>query len=175
MAPDNPKPQPVTLSTAKPNDAADIVGAHYAAVHSSAAAYYTADILNNWSNPVSPERIARFVKTVGDPDKIVLVAKCGDQLAGFGLVEVSAQYLGAIYVHPDFGGLGVGSRILGQLERVAMERGVAKLRLDASLNARAFYEKHGYRVLRSGTHELDNGVSMACLKMKKTLKRDPAA
>jgi len=49
-----------------------------------------------------------------------------------------------LYVHPAVVGQGVGSMLIDALEKLAGGRGVAKLSVDASDNARGFFEKRGY-------------------------------
>ncbi len=41
--------------------------------------------------------------------------------------------------------------------------------MDASLNAEAFYRRHGYETLGPAEHVLDSGVRMACIRMCKAL------
>jgi putative acetyltransferase len=64
---------------------------------------------------------------------------------------------------------GVGSGILVRLEQLALGHGVEELRLDSSLNAEAFYQRHGYEVVERGVHRLGTGREMAAIKMKKRL------
>jgi putative acetyltransferase len=47
-------------------------------------------------------------------------------------------------VHPAAAGQGVGAMLVDALEKFAGARGAAKLAVDASDNARAFFEKRGY-------------------------------
>jgi hypothetical protein len=55
------------------------------------------------------------------------------------------------------------------LESIARSSGLAQLTLDASLNSVPFYEHAGYTHARSKDHELDAGVSMPCMAMRKEL------
>ncbi len=77
--------------------------------------------------------------------------------------------LRAVYVHPSAGRRGVGARILQKLEKLTTERGVEHLALDASLNAEAFYTRHGYEAGERTTHEFHSGASVSCIKMTKQL------
>ena len=49
-----------------------------------------------------------------------------------------------LYVHPAAAGQGVGQLLLDALEKLAGSRGTPKLVVDASDNARGFFEKRGY-------------------------------
>jgi putative acetyltransferase len=50
-----------------------------------------------------------------------------------------------LYVAPESAGQGVGAGLLDLLEGLMRERGFPSVRLEASLNARGFYLRRGYR------------------------------
>lgn len=79
----------------------------------------------------------------------------------------------AVYVHPDTAREGVGTALLGDLERQAREEGCATLGLTASTNAVPFYAHHGYERVRERTHEFsgheDTGVEGTVVEMRKPL------
>lgn len=79
----------------------------------------------------------------------VAVAREGNQLAGFGIMEYHDEHahLCLFAVHTVYRQRGIGSQLLAWLERVAIDSGVAVIRLEARAEnsaARAFYRKHGY-------------------------------
>ena len=41
--------------------------------------------------------------------------------------------------------------------------------MDASLNAEAFYLRHGFAVVERGEHTLTTGARMRCVKMQKAV------
>jgi hypothetical protein len=45
--------------------------------------------------------------------------------------------------------------------------------MAASINAEAFYARHGFAVVERGTHRLHSGVEMACVRMRKALAGAP--
>ncbi len=47
----------VRIDSAKGQDAAEIVEIHHAAVHQTAGSFYSDEVLNGWSRPVSNDRI----------------------------------------------------------------------------------------------------------------------
>jgi predicted GNAT family N-acyltransferase len=47
-------------------------------------------------------------------------------------------------VERELRGAGVGSQLLGEAERIARERGTARMMMHAQTQARGFYEAHGY-------------------------------
>jgi hypothetical protein len=49
---------------------------------------------------------------------------------------------------------GVGAAILSRLEEAAVKRGALRLQLQSSINAEAFYARHGYQAFERTTHRL---------------------
>jgi len=76
-----------------------------------------------------------------------LLAERGDKLRGFASVTSDA-YLDTLYVHKDHQKEGVGTSLLQEVIKYAKERGRSEIYTDASLTARPFLEKHGFRTTR---------------------------
>lgn len=82
---------------------------------------------------------------------VFLVAEVGGRVVGYCLAYKNrgASYIENIAVMGDYRGLGLGSRLLSEVERVLAESGVEEVYLAVkSWNTSAvnFYLKHGYRV-----------------------------
>jgi GNAT superfamily N-acetyltransferase len=75
----------------------------------------------------------------------------------------------AVYVDPAVAGTGVGSAILEHLEAVARDRGLDSLGLHSSVNARSFYEAHGYEPVTELTFEFGVEVEGPSVEMCKDL------
>ncbi|HEX4047914.1 MAG TPA: GNAT family N-acetyltransferase, partial [Elusimicrobiota bacterium] len=159
----------VGIRTADQADAEAIVKVHFAAVQETAGPFYPIDILADWSPEPDEKRRRRIRDALSKGEELFLVAEDRSGIIGFGVIVPGAQELRALYVHPRAGRRGIGKRLLDELERQAILRRVPVLRMDASLNAEAFYRKHGYQTLGPGTHPLWNGREMECVKMQKTL------
>jgi len=91
------------------------------------------------------------------------------KIIGFGSIVPNNSELRALHVLAEHGRKGVGRAIVDQLESWAREAGVKDLRLDASINAIAFYEAIGFISLERGEHRTPSGLSMACMRMSKIL------
>lgn len=65
--------------------------------------------------------------------------------------------LQALYIRPDFGRCGIGSRIVAAVEKAALPRGLSHLTANAALNAAAFHPKNGFEVLGPSTLQLSPG------------------
>jgi len=51
------------------HDVEAIIRIHYAAVHQTAAGYYSETILDNWSEPLSQNRVDRISADISHPEK----------------------------------------------------------------------------------------------------------
>lgn len=161
---------PITIEPAKPEDAQALLEIHAAAVHQTAAPYYSQEILDNWSRlPITGDRIKRArQRWIEHPDRRVIVARHNGHVVGYGFIHTGGE-LQSLFIHPRYGRRGIGASILATLEGEAIALGLTDLRLNASLNAAAFYQKQGFEVIESGVHQLASGQEMACIKMYKAL------
>jgi DNA-binding MarR family transcriptional regulator len=86
-----------------------------------------------------------------EPAGLLLVARLGDRPLGCGALKLHGTMPAEIkrmWVAPDARGLGVGRRLLDELERAARARGVATVRLETNRNlseAVDLYRSSGYR------------------------------
>jgi putative acetyltransferase len=160
----------ITVRIARIEDARGILEAHYSAVHETAARDYSIEIRRAWATPVTPERIDQYLKHAL-PNETTLVADVDERIVGFGAIVESNNELRAVYVCAEFGGQGVGSAVLRELERIAKARGCRELHMDSSLTGAPFYLHHGYEETGRGVHTLSSGGKMACVRMRKALVR----
>ena len=72
-----------------------------------------------------------------------LVATDGEEIIGFGDIN-KAGYLDRLFVHSDYQRKGIATAICNQLEQAVQGRIVT----HASITARPFFEKRGYRVIK---------------------------
>jgi putative acetyltransferase len=161
----------IRIEPAQAEDAARLLEIHAAAVHQTAAPYYSAEVINSWSRlPITSDRTERVKQRwIENPDQRVVVARQANQVVGFGMINKNSQLQG-LYVHPNFGRCGIGGKILAALEQIAASLGLSYIKADASINAEAFYIKQGFEVIEYGTYQLGSGQEMDCVKMQKTLK-----
>jgi putative acetyltransferase len=70
----------------------------------------------------------------------------GDRPAGFVTLEADG-HLDMLYVHAELQGRGIATALLRCAEGSARSRGLARLFTEASITARPFFERRGFRVL----------------------------
>lgn len=72
-----------------------------------------------------------------------------------GLIAIKGSELNQLYIHTDYQGTGIGSRLLN----LAKELSPGKLQLftfEVNKKARAFYEKHGFKIIGRGFENEEN-------------------
>jgi ribosomal-protein-alanine N-acetyltransferase len=124
----------VTIRLASEHDAADIAALSRSAIEHGLP----------WS--WHPHRVAA---AIADPDTNVIVARGVEALIGFGIMEYEDEtaHLVLFAVDGPARRIGLGSRLLAWLEKVAATGGIGEIRVEARADnaaAIAFYEKHGY-------------------------------
>jgi len=97
----------------------------------------------------APGRVAASVRS---PNAIVIVARAGDRIAGFGIMRYGDDdaHLDLLGVDQDYQRGGVGRRLVEWLEKPALVAGISAVFLEVRVRNRAgqaFYERLGYREL----------------------------
>jgi putative acetyltransferase len=95
------------------------------------------------------------------------IAAFGNLPAGFADLE-SDGHLDMMFVHPDFQGRGVATALLAQVEAAAHELGLTEIFTEASITARPFFERRGFKVIEQQIVAVD-GQPLVNFKMKKPL------
>ncbi len=74
---------------------------------------------------------------------LTLVATFGGAAVGFASLADNSR-IDMLYVHPAAAGQGAGAMLCDALEKLAVARGSKELKVEASDNARRFFEKRGF-------------------------------
>ena len=102
-----------------------------------------------------------------------LVAVNGSRLVGYGNVD-DTGYIDHLYVRWDCQRQGIASGILQALEIRCRELSLSAATVHASITAKPFFEKHGYKVIREQLVELC-GAMFINYAMSKELTAGKAA
>lgn len=86
-----------------------------------------------------------------------------------GMLDVATTEIGAIFVHPDYMGRGIGRLLMAHLEGLAQAAGLTHITLDATLNAAAFYRSCGFAGDDQGIYHSPSGLQLACVPMRKAV------
>ena len=166
----NPVQMTVNVRQMRSEEAQSFLEVLRAAVRGIAARDYPPSIVESWAPlPITDEAIERVL---ANPEKeLRIVAEVNGEIVGIGAIVIETSELRACYVAPKAARMGIGSALVSEIERIAREHGVTCLHLDSSITAEPFYRALGYEVQESGEHILSSGERMACVKMRKRLRR----
>lgn len=122
----------------RPSDCKCLTELFYDTVHTINAKDYTEEQLNVWATgKVNLDEWNRSLS-----EHYAVVAVVDNVIAGFGDIDQTG-YLDRLYVHKDYQQQGVAAAICDELEKAVS---VQIITTHASITARPFFEKRGYRV-----------------------------
>jgi putative acetyltransferase len=148
----------------RPTDKRHLQQLFFDTVHTVNARDYTPEQLMVWA-PVEPDR---DLWTSMETQHCFIVEH---QKVIVGFTSLSQEgWLNFLYVHKDFQGRGIASNLLKQLERLARKKGFECLKTEASITARGFFEKTGFRVLTEN-RKTKNGQEIRNFTMEKSLPK----
>lgn len=102
-----------------------------------------------------------------------IVAEINGIVVGFGDMDKKG-YLDRLYVHKNYQNRGIADAIVNKLEEQSFVRGIVSFSTNASITAKVFFEKHGYRTVRRNTI-VRNDMELINYTMKKTLSNEQTA
>lgn len=150
-----------TLREAQPHEFADLRALYNAAVHQLASRHYSAAQCAAWA-PAQYDAEAWQHRLAANPPWVA----CTDGIiAGFidlhpdGLIDLC-------FVHPQFAGRGIGSRLLQHVLRQAEAKALPRLYADVSLSAESLFTRHGFVVTQRQTVSL-RGQTFANARMER--------
>lgn len=121
------------------SDCRELIELFYNTVHTINAKDYTAKQLNAWATVQID--FQKWNQSLQEHYSVVAVEN--SMILGFGDIDASG-YLDRLYVRADHQGKGVATAICDQLERAVN----GKITTHASITAKPFFEKRGYKVVK---------------------------
>jgi putative acetyltransferase len=104
---------------------------------------YSPAQIEAWAQP-SPDREGWAARLAGRGGK--RVAERGGLIAGFSDLEPDG-HIDMMFVHPEHQGAGVASALLTHIEAMAGDQRTGRLFTEASITARPFFERRGFRLV----------------------------
>lgn len=102
--------------------------------------------------------------------KPTYVADLAGKIVGFAQLEPNG-HIDCFYCHHRHQRQRIGTLLIGHIETIATRSRITRLFTDASITARPFFERHGFRVVRE-QHVAPNGERMRNFAMEKKPRRD---
>lgn len=144
----------------KSADVSEMARLFYETVHAINIRDYTQEQLNQWaSGGIDLEKWSESFL-----EHLTYVAIENNIIVGFGDIDKS-RYLDRLFVHKEFQGRGIATAICDKLEKLT---GVERVIVHASITAKPFFEKRGYRIIRRQKVER-KGVFLINYLMEKLL------
>lgn len=123
----------------QPSDCRELAELFYNTVHTINAKDYTREQLDVWAT--GQVDLKKWDQSL--QEHFTIVAVDGDMIAGFGDIDQTG-YLDRLFVHSDYQRKGIATAICDRLEPAVQENIV----VHASITARPFFEKRGYKVVK---------------------------
>jgi len=153
----------ITIRKFRAEDIDAVVRLFRDTIHSVNAKDYTKAQLDAWA----PEKIdnARWCQKL--LSHYTVVAEKDGIICGFGDIYEN-RYFDHLFVHKDYQGQGVASKIVATIEGYADQKGIKTIEVHVSVTARTFFISKGYAVVapQKVTH---NGQEFTNYVMKKNL------
>lgn len=146
----------VILREYRPSDCKELTELFFRTVHTVNAKDYTEEQLDAWTGQTDPDRWNQTFL-----EHCTIVAAADGIIVGFGDIDRSG-YLDRLYVHSDYQGRGIATALCDHLEKMVQGR----ITVHASITARPFFEKRGYRVIKE-QQVVRLGVSLKNYVMEK--------
>lgn len=150
-------------------DCLEVYQLFYDTVHSINTADYDKNQVDSWArSDISKGDLELWCRSLLDSHSLVMVNSNDEKILGFGNITREG-YLDRLYVHKDHNGQGIGTILTNQLETYAIDLGLKEIVTQASITARPFFEKRGYKLIKEQTVERNN-QHLTNFLMKKTIR-----
>lgn len=127
-----------------PTHANELAELFYQAVHAIPDTIYPPEQKQAWAP--SPIDYSLWQQRFAQKKPYVLTVN-GDAV---GFIELETDgHIDCMYIAPNFQAKGVGTFLLEHIIAIAKSNHLSSLYVEASLNARAFFEKRGFKVIAS--------------------------
>jgi ribosomal protein S18 acetylase RimI-like enzyme len=136
------------IRLAQDKDCAAIARLHRQTIRNVNSKDYSEDIIKIWSGRTHAQKF----RNSANKCKRWVAVECS-KIVGFCDHNLDGEFWG-LYIHKDFIGKGIGSRLLKTAETSLKKLGYKKVKLEASITARDFYKKRGYKVVKRSLHPI---------------------
>lgn len=140
-------------------DCKELAELFYNTVHTVNAKDYTKEELNVWAT--GKVDLEKWNKSLQEHYSLVVIEN--DIIIGFGDID-KIGYLDRLFVHNDYQGKRVATAICDRLEKAVQKKVIT----HASITARPFFEKRGYKVIKEQQVDKD-GIVLTNFVMEKNI------
>lgn len=142
----------------RPSDCNGLAELFYHTVHTVNAKDYSKEQLDVWAKRQMD--LEQWNRSFEEHHSLVVVTE--GIIVGFGDIDATG-YLDRLYVHHGYQGKGIATALCDKLEQAADADTITTY---ASVTAKPFFEKRGYRVIRE-QQAVRDGISLTNYRMEK--------
>lgn len=162
--------QEILVRSAQPEDAFQIHHLHVTSVRTLCASDYTSEQIEAWVGKLDPQKRYDYMAQANHSEILFVAEDKLGKIVGFSALGINE--VNAVYAHPHYTQLGVGTLLLNAVETEALAQNMKKLKLSASITAVPFYQARGYQAIARSFHPLRSGVEIPCVSMEKSLESE---
>jgi putative acetyltransferase len=123
--------------------------------------WYADEVIEAWQSAARPALLPDSAARGSE----LFIIDVGAGPVAFGVIHVGNGVLEGLFVHPDHAGRGLGGCLLEHMLSLADDRACPRLEVEASLNAKTFYARHGFEETSAGALDLAPGLTLASVLM----------
>jgi len=136
---------------------------YYNTIHTVDARDYTKEQIDAWAPWSSVQDYSGWQEKL---EKIKpYVALIDDIIVGFAEFEPTG-HIDCFYVHHEFQGSGVGSALIHEIEKEAVDKSISRVYAEVSITAKPFFEAKGFHVVKQQAATI-RGVELINFVMEK--------
>jgi GNAT superfamily N-acetyltransferase len=141
------------IRPAQHDDATGISRVIISALRETNAKDYSAEVIAGLEKNFTPTTVSDLLAR-----RLVFVAVNDDVVLG--TASLDGRVVRTVFIDPAWQGRGIGRALMAEVERAAIERGVAMLAVPSSVTAEPFYAKLGFSPVRDSYHGEERTIIM---------------
>ena len=133
----------IVLRPASPGDGQSLFDVTARSIQELGKLHYSNEQLAGWMG----ERTVDYYEAMIEKGKAFIAEENGEIL---GFVDADPGEVTRLFLLPEAAGRGLGARLLKLGVEVAAKGHAGPVRVESTLNAQRFYERHGFKPIRTG-------------------------
>lgn len=133
----------IVLRPAWPGDGQSLYDVTVQSIQGLGKQHYSSDQLAGWMG----ERTADYYEDMIKKNKAFIAEENGEIL---GFVDADPGEVTRLFLLPKAAGRGLGKRLLKLGVEIAAKGHLGPIKIESTLNAQGFYERHGFKTIKKG-------------------------